>query len=339
MMKTIPDTTSPFNDFKILDHELQIIPLTRQVPPGYDQYLLPGSTAYSAKGRPGVFLFQQLAYPQYSFWLINYFTKVNEKITRELPDPSLVLHFILQNDLIYRLKGFKWQSLRETQYNLLAIPQIENEVYFEAKDYFTFDVHPSPVLLQNLSLHNPRLARFLLQANEGHFVQYYRTHRYASARVLYLVKQILEHLSGKADVILNLDDAVDRLINLALTAPLAEGELHFSYYDIERLYDAERQIRRFLDEEDILSRQIKTASMRQSKFREGFLQIFGALPHLYVLRLRMEKARVLLKSEQHFSIKDIARQVGYANPNNFTVAYRKFFGGSPEKDRSRNQQG
>lgn len=338
-MNTTPDTVSPFNDFKIVDRNRHTLPVTRGVPPGYGQYLFPGSTTYVAKGRPGLFLFQELAYPQYSFWLSNYFTHVHEKVTGELAAPSLELHFILLNDLIYRLKGFSWQSLRETQYNLLAIPQIENEIYFEAKDYFTFDIHPSPALLEKVSRGNRRLAQFLQQANRGHFVQYYTTHRYASAPVLYLIKQILAYLSGAADVIFNLDHAVERLIRLALTTPLREGDLHFSFYDIERLYDAERQMRRFLDEEDILHRQIKKASMRQSKFREGFLQLFGLLPHLYLLRIRMEKARSLLESQQHFSIKDIARQVGYSNPNNFTVAYKKFFGDSPEKDRDKYRRG
>lgn len=327
----------PFDHLKILDHEHREIPLSRKVPPGYDRYLIPGSTIYSAIGTPGVFLFQKIPYPRYSFWISNYFSDDNKKVTSHLQWHSLELHLLLQSDLMFRLNGFDWQSLKESQYNLMFVSEIQNEVLFDKKNYLTFDIHPSFDLLETISHHHSQLIPFLEQVRQGRHVRYFKHNPYASAPMLYLVKQIITSFSGTADVHINLDETVERLIHLALNAPLKGDDVHFNFYDIERIWDAKEQIIRYIDEEDILNQQYKAAAMRRSKFREGFVQIFGELPHNYVHRKRMEKARILLMSGQHFHVRDVARQVGYLNPGNFTVSYKKFFGTSPQKDRDKNR--
>ena len=59
-----------------------------------------------------------------------------------------------------------------------------------------------------------------------------------------------------------------------------------------------------------------------------YKEITGDTPINYLISLRMEKALEILK-EGHFSIQDVARQVGYDDPYYFSKLFKKRFGVSP----------
>lgn len=333
MMDTLPHTASPFDEFRLLDHEHREMPITHAIPDGFERYILPASTVYSATGRPGVFLFQQIACPNYTFWISNYFTTIREKIFGKISRPSLEVHFILLNSFLYRLKGFEWQIIEESQYNLLAIPHVENEVYLDNKDYFTFDIHPSKKFLKRISSDNPKLTSFLKKAEKGHFVQFFDTPVFASPKVLFFIKKIMEHLKNSELAPSNLDEAVKGLIELALTRPNKGKQRSFNYFHIESIYYAEKQMVNHMDDSKILQKEIDAAPINSTKFRYGFLQIFGESPHEYLRRRRMEKARYLLKCYPQSRIKDIAMEVGYLNADYFSTAYKRFFGIAPQQSK------
>jgi two-component system, response regulator YesN len=50
----------------------------------------------------------------------------------------------------------------------------------------------------------------------------------------------------------------------------------------------------------------------------------------FLARVRMEKAAKLL-SEMLWSVVDVARELGYANPKNFSRAFKKYYGASPRE--------
>ena len=59
-----------------------------------------------------------------------------------------------------------------------------------------------------------------------------------------------------------------------------------------------------------------------------YKEITGDTPINYLINLRMEKAREILK-EGHFSIQDAAKKVGYDDPYYFSKLFKKRFGVSP----------
>lgn len=319
----------PFDNLRILDHKFGEIPLTKDIPISCEKYILPRSIVYSATGPPGIFLFQQIDYPEYSFWISHYFMSRRNKVTGIFPGPSLELHFILQNDLLYRLKGFDWQRLRETQYNLLSVPEINNEVYFDAKNYVTFDVHPRLPLLRGLAGAHSGLRDFLRRATRKRYEQYFAPNQYATPKMLYLIKTALEYLKDGGRPVKSLDDIVRGLIAQSVTNSGGHLKPPVNFFDVEKIYTAEKQLIRHMDDPDILEKQIRLSYIYPAKFREGFRQIFGTSPHWYLHRERMETARQLLESGSGFRIRDVAERVGYSNPNSFSTAYKKYFGSAP----------
>lgn len=72
--------------------------------------------------------------------------------------------------------------------------------------------------------------------------------------------------------------------------------------------------------------------LHRSYFSTLFKKHYGVSPQEYFLRIRMEKARLLL-DEGSISVADIARTVGYEDPLLFSRLFRKSVGVSPSEYR------
>ncbi len=69
-----------------------------------------------------------------------------------------------------------------------------------------------------------------------------------------------------------------------------------------------------------------------SHLRRRFKAAFGRTPRAYLVRVRMEEAAKLLKAG-HLSIKEVAKSVGYGDANNFSTAFKRFYGNTPQSFR------
>jgi AraC-like DNA-binding protein len=76
-----------------------------------------------------------------------------------------------------------------------------------------------------------------------------------------------------------------------------------------------------------LSREV---GLNEFKLRRGFKEYFGITVYDYITRLRMEKARKLLVDEQ-MSISEVSATVGFSHQNNFSIAFKKYFGLPPSE--------
>lgn len=68
--------------------------------------------------------------------------------------------------------------------------------------------------------------------------------------------------------------------------------------------------------------------MNTSKFKIEFKKEFKTTVFKYITGIRMDKAKFFLTTQQH-TIAQIAYEVGYKNPQHFTVAFKKYFGVLP----------
>jgi AraC-like DNA-binding protein len=75
------------------------------------------------------------------------------------------------------------------------------------------------------------------------------------------------------------------------------------------------------------------AKMNRNKLHFGFKQQFGASVHEYQTELRMRIALNLLKTTD-LPIAEIAERTGYAEPTNFTAAFKKHFAARPRDMRN-----
>ena len=76
------------------------------------------------------------------------------------------------------------------------------------------------------------------------------------------------------------------------------------------------------------------AGVRKFYFTRLFKNAMGVSPSRYLLTLRMDEARRLLRETKR-SVVDVALDVGYANPSHFARFFRRETGLSPSDYRQR----
>ena len=69
--------------------------------------------------------------------------------------------------------------------------------------------------------------------------------------------------------------------------------------------------------------------MSEFHFARTFKSLVGEPPHRYILKRRIERAKILLQVTQ-YSAAEVAYQVGFSNPSHFTSQFRKLVGATPK---------
>jgi AraC family transcriptional regulator len=81
-------------------------------------------------------------------------------------------------------------------------------------------------------------------------------------------------------------------------------------------------MRERLEDEIQLADLASMANMSQSHFIRIFKQQTGYTPHNYLIRLRIERSKFLIRSGK-ISLKEIAAQVGFADQGHFTRLFKR----------------
>jgi len=104
--------------------------------------------------------------------------------------------------------------------------------------------------------------------------------------------------------------------------------------DERRISAALRFIEAHLHEPLPLERLASTAKMSEFHFLRVFKQVTQVTPHQYILRARLRKAAVQLKTRSE-KVLEIALDAGFGDLSNFNHAFRAEFGVSPTRFRSK----
>ncbi|MEM9484997.1 MAG: AraC family transcriptional regulator [Cyanobacteria bacterium P01_F01_bin.116] len=99
--------------------------------------------------------------------------------------------------------------------------------------------------------------------------------------------------------------------------------------DIERIHHAKQILINNLMEPPSLTDLARQVSINDFKLKQGFRQVFGTTVFGYLHQHRMEQALLMLRSTE-MSVTQVAQSIGYANPSQFSAAFKKKFGVLPK---------
>lgn len=101
-----------------------------------------------------------------------------------------------------------------------------------------------------------------------------------------------------------------------------------SVEDLQRVEHARNLLSTQLDHAITVEYLATAVGINEHKLKEGFHYLYNTTPIGMLLELRMRKAYTLLESG--LQVAQTAWQVGYKYPNNFSVAFTRYFGRSPK---------
>lgn len=106
----------------------------------------------------------------------------------------------------------------------------------------------------------------------------------------------------------------------------------FSTQELERVEQARNLMNQNLDIDLTLSYLSHQVGLSEHKLKQGFQYLYNTSPKQLLTELRMHKAHTLLTSG--YQVAQTAWMVGYRYPNNFSVAFTRFFGHAPKSVKS-----
>jgi len=115
----------------------------------------------------------------------------------------------------------------------------------------------------------------------------------------------------------------------SLTQPIASQNNSFTRIQLQQAID---YIHTYLDRDLSLAELSGVVNISPTYFASLFKQEMGISPHQYVIRQRVEQAKMML-SKTDLAIADIALQVGFSSQSHLTQQFKRFTGMTPKQVR------
>jgi AraC-like DNA-binding protein len=98
--------------------------------------------------------------------------------------------------------------------------------------------------------------------------------------------------------------------------------------DVNLIYEARDYLTQHYRDPPKILELARMVGLNQTKLKAGFLEITQFTIYGYITKCRMERGADLLLNG-NYSIAEVAYEVGYDYPGNFTSAFKKFYGKLP----------
>jgi len=108
--------------------------------------------------------------------------------------------------------------------------------------------------------------------------------------------------------------------------------MHLSKNDLKSIYSVKELIDKNYKSHIIIPALATEAALSITRLKGGFKQVFAVTIYVYLLQVRMEKAKIFLEGSELF-VKRIAIHLGYKSSAGFIKAFKKMFGITPEEYR------
>lgn len=138
--------------------------------------------------------------------------------------------------------------------------------------------------------------------------------------------EFLQNIFYQNRILLLIEQFFTRM-HTALLNP--KGKYKLTTEDVEILKKVEAKLNTFTATPPNIELLAKKYSMSKVRLTQAFKQVYGISIYNYYQIQRMKMAHELL-STQKFSVKEVAKKLGYTNMSNFILAFKKQFNTEPK---------
>lgn len=264
----------------------------------------------------------------------------NESYTIEVEhDFSFVkLHFEIEGDNEYLPDNqiAKGIYIPQGHYNLFYLPTIKGTLNYRTKRRKTLEITFTESYLEQLFYPNLRTAIPLLAdaiANDTAYTMWEYS-KSISPKLHFLIEDIIQCSYTGAIKKAFLESKVVEILSYLFTIINEEGNTknneQLTERDHAKILEVEHILKTQFKEKHTLSSIATQVGLNEFKLKKMFKIVFGTSVFHYLTQVRMEYAKLLIM-EKDFSVCSVAEELGYKNPQHFTVAFKKRFGYLPSK--------
>lgn len=241
--------------------------------------------------------------------------------------------------IFYKLPSFKKLSMfGRSRHNIRYIPSAVHEYEMKAGvDYAYFlMVLSKDYYFQLINRHSSLHEDFVNQIDKGDYTSFAPQDLFVTPEMMKIINELKDVQKSGELRRLHTEAKIMELLIYQLEQLNTQDEdqnKKLKSADIEKLEQA-----RDILEKDFVNppsqRELAQAvAMNESKLRKEFKEYFATTIYDYIVRLRMEYARTLLL-DQKKTIYETAVLTGFNHQNNFSSAFKKYFGISPSDIRN-----
>ena len=305
------------------------------LPPNFKGVRLPGGNIQSLSNNDGYICFQQYAKQGYTIG----YTVVDHQesliLNLKLPEQGWLFQFHLKGHSIQMEAGSSKVTLQKNQFSIFPINKTDVRIEINKPlNHFSFFVFYSVNLVKEL------LSQFSpgFQSNEtvnAGLEKITNTPKWLSVDLAEIIHAILHCRYAEPFRAFYFDSRVKDLLFSILAQLVHEepGERKITSKDLDAVYLAEQLITADISKHMSIPELSKKVLLNEFRLKAAFKKVYGVGPYEYLIKLRMAKAKELLKEGK--SVKEVAALTGY-RPSDFTVAFTHHFGITPGTLKKRN---
>jgi AraC-like DNA-binding protein len=254
-------------------------------------------------------------------------------IYTEVAGEAVASQFIFYRTVSYNQAG----NYGRSRHNIRYIPSVAEEYEMKAgMEYGYFLMVLSKDFYFNLvDRHSSLHEDFVVEMDKGSFVSFKPQDMVVTPEMQKIIAELKD--SNKTGELrrLHTEAKVLELLTCQLEQ-FQEKDPHPSWIlksaDIEKLEQARHILEMNFANPPTQKELARQVALNESKLRKGFKKYFATTIHDYTVRIKMERARRLLIEDKK-SIVEVAEITGFTHQNNFSAAFKKYFGISPSEVR------
>jgi len=249
--------------------------------------------------------------------------------------PLLEMRFNLSDKAIFYKNKVKKELVapgRSGNISFLSSEENQAEILFQKNvRYSTFDIHLPLWLLNQYEGESKTLDAFLNSIQRAVSSNLLAENTTISPGIYSAIDDIRKCTFEGLNRRIYLESKVYELIALICAGSDKQQQEHgISHRDRERILWAASLIQENLNHSFTIFEIARTVGINQTKLKTGFKNVFGHTVFGYLQEIRMTQAKKYILDTK-LSIHEIGLLLGYQNTSNFSIAFKKVQGISPNK--------
>ncbi|ALJ05807.1 hypothetical protein APS56_12015 [Pseudalgibacter alginicilyticus] len=249
--------------------------------------------------------------------------------------PFIKLHFVTYGKIHYEPKqGIGVPvTIEGGQYNFFYLPEVEGELRITSKRITSIDIEFDYAFFRRMF----KLDFYNTSGAFGEAIKEniaFKMWNNSSEIDVFLKSKISEIIvsSNKTNVdTVNLEHILKEILLYLFNKMNTNGEKlvsSLSKVELDRVIQAESILLKNIKKAITIDELAALVGTNRHKLNRNFRRVHNEPVFSYFTRLRMEKARCMLRQKDR-NISEVAYEVGYKNPQHFTSAFKRFYGYVP----------